>query len=98
MNESQKPMTVVEVDDLLKSTLHGPPPQATIYRMMATLAEWKGDRKKLERIQKYLDSFIKWRNEDQVVTVTEDNTIRSSPEFPRKAGEALFKINKELRQ
>jgi len=41
MNESHKPMTVEEVEEMLKATLHGPPPQETIYRIFATLADWK---------------------------------------------------------
>lgn len=41
MDESRKPMTVEEVEDLLKVCLHGPLPQPTVYRMMATLAEWR---------------------------------------------------------
>lgn len=35
-----KPMTPEEVEELLKATLHGPLPQKTVYRMMATLAVW----------------------------------------------------------
>ncbi len=39
-DDSRKPMTGEEVDDLLRATLHGPLPQNTVYRMMATLADW----------------------------------------------------------
>jgi len=38
--DSRKPLTGKEVDQLLTSCLHGPLPQGTIYRMMATLAAW----------------------------------------------------------
>jgi hypothetical protein len=40
MTDSRKPMTPEEVHELLTVCLHGPLPQNTIYRMMATLAEW----------------------------------------------------------
>lgn len=36
----REPMTPREVRELLSATLHGPLPQKTVYRMMATLAEW----------------------------------------------------------
>lgn len=35
-----QPMTHKEVDQLLRATLHGPLPQGTVNRMMATLALW----------------------------------------------------------
>lgn len=34
------PMSPEEVRELLTACLHGPLPQATVQRMMATLAEW----------------------------------------------------------
>lgn len=47
MNESHKPMTVAEVEEMLKATLHGPLPQKTIYRIFATLASWKDTMKQV---------------------------------------------------
>jgi hypothetical protein len=38
--DPRKPMSHEEVHELLTACLHGPLPQTTIYRMMATLAAW----------------------------------------------------------
>jgi hypothetical protein len=41
MVDPRQPMTPAEVRDLLTSCIEGPLPQTTVYRMMATLADWK---------------------------------------------------------
>ena len=47
-------MTVEEVRELLTVCLHGPLPQETVYRMMATLAEWMDLPKQLAANAKML--------------------------------------------
>jgi hypothetical protein len=41
MNKKYKPMTVAEVEEMLKVTQHGPMPQEVVHRIFATLASWK---------------------------------------------------------
>jgi len=64
-DDPRKPMTVEEVDDLLRATLHGPLPHKTMMRVMATLAEWKEQITQLEAPQPcdhYADKFkdVEW--------------------------------------
>lgn len=46
-NDPRIPMTEAEVHDLLTVCLHGPLPQPTVQRMMATLSVWLYDRQQL---------------------------------------------------
>ncbi len=49
--ESITPLTVKEVDELLRACLQGPLPQKTVYRMMATLADRQTLAKQLVELQ-----------------------------------------------
>jgi len=64
-DDLRKPMTVEEVEELLRATLHGPLPHNTVQRMMATLAEWKEQITPLEAphpCDHYADKFkdVEW--------------------------------------
>lgn len=54
---SRNPMSVEEVKELLTATLHGRLPEETVYRMMATLAEWMGLPEEIECLEKWIDDL-----------------------------------------
>jgi hypothetical protein len=57
-------MTPEEVKELLSATLHGPLPQKTVYRMMATLGEWMDLPAKVADLEDQLARMKGARNQE----------------------------------
>lgn len=77
---SRNPMTPEEVEELLKATLHGPLPQATVYRMMATLADWKGlaEARDKDPLLVAKINTVQWRALRDYLVLTDDGFTESA--------------------
>jgi len=55
MTDPRQPLTDDEIDDLLTSTLHGPLPNLTMSRVLATVAEVPGLRADIEEASRRVE-------------------------------------------